>query len=240
MSRANACVIECWGIDNTSAQQGPQKWCAQLDDSLTPPSARAHGRGATSLPGVAAIPPATLVNCFFQVRRHCHNGIREHRRRHLLECQLFSAADGHSAEMGLATSHFSAQRQETLLGVVRSTLHGSESSLLSCFVDSDVVCRLLVWRSSASTSSCRQPSFGRHAPSTCIRQSACREKEREHFPLQHVVEERHEAGNQPVVDDIRRRPFNLLRELNRCRHRVLGSGDPHAISTRNLSRMFHR
>ena len=39
---------------------------------------------------------------FLRVCRRCHNGIRDHHRRNLLECQLFSAADGHPTEMSLA------------------------------------------------------------------------------------------------------------------------------------------
>ena len=36
------------------------------------------------------------------------------------------------------------------------------------------------------------------------------------------------SGKQAVNGDIRRRLFNLIRELCRCRHRVRGSGDLHA------------
>ena len=68
---------------------------------------------------------------------------------------------GHSTTTNLAAWRFGVQRQGTLLGAFHSTLHGSECSFLSCFIDSNVVCRCTVWESSASTSPCHQPSLRR-------------------------------------------------------------------------------
>ena len=69
---------------------------------------------------------------------------------------------GHFTTVNLAASRFSAQRHGTLIGAFHSTLHGSQDGSPSCFVDSDIVCRHLVWGSSAATSPCNQPSLRRH------------------------------------------------------------------------------
>ena len=81
-----------------------------------------------------------------------------------------------------------------------STLQGSEGGSPSCFVDSDVVRRHLVRESSPSASPCNQPSLRRHASSTCICQSACREMKREHCFPQLVMGKNREVGNHAVLD----------------------------------------
>ena len=77
---------------------------------------------------------------------------------------------------------------------IQSTLHGLEGGSPSCFVDSDVVRRHLVWEHQ------RLHVINllfEGTPSTCIRQSACREKEREHCSPRLVAGTRHEVETVP-------------------------------------------
>ena len=98
----------------------------------------------------------------------------------------------------------------------------------SCFGDSDVVRRHLVWRSRASTSSRNRSFLRRHAVNL---RPAIRwpRKERGHcFPL--LAAERNHA----VIDDIRRLLFNLPCELYHYRHRVLGDDSPQDVASIHL------